>query len=52
MGPGVFSGNGGEIGEGVAERAQRVLQELRRRLGDPTRPVEEQDYLERLMKRY
>ena len=36
---------------GGAERARRVLQELRRRLADPSRPVEERDYLERLMKR-
>ncbi len=32
-----------------AERARRVLQELRRRLADPNRPVEERDYLERLI---
>ena len=36
---------------GVAERARRVLEELRRRLADPNRPIEERDYLERLMKR-
>jgi uncharacterized protein (TIGR02302 family) len=36
---------------GVAERARRVMEELRRRLADPTRPVDERDYLERLMKR-
>ncbi len=35
----------------VAERARRVLEELRRRLADPNRPIEERDYLERLMKR-
>ena len=35
---------------GVAERARRVLEELRRRLADPNRPIEERDYLERLMK--
>ncbi len=39
-------------GEGLAERAQKVLEELRRRLGDRMRPQEEQDYLERLLKRY
>ena len=39
-----------EIG-GVAERARRVMEELRRRLADPNRPVDERDYLERLMKR-
>jgi len=38
-------------GVGAAERAQRVMQELRRRLADPNRPGEERDYLERLMKR-
>jgi hypothetical protein len=27
-----------------------VLEELRRRLADPNRPVDERDYLERLMK--
>ena len=37
--------------EGPAERARRVLEELRRRLADPSRPYEERDYLERLMKR-
>jgi hypothetical protein len=36
---------------GAAERAQRVLEELRRRLADPNRPDEERDYLERLLKR-
>ena len=36
---------------GAAERARRVMEELRRRLADPTRPVDERDYLERLMKR-
>ncbi len=36
---------------GVAERARRVMEELRRRLADPNRPVDERDYLERLMKR-
>ncbi len=33
----------------VAERARRVMEELRRRLADPNRPVDERDYLERLM---
>ncbi|WP_165492763.1 TIGR02302 family protein [Lichenihabitans psoromatis] len=51
-GRGVAETRGTEIGEGVAARAQRVLQELRKRLGDPSRPQEEQDYLERLLKRY
>jgi uncharacterized protein (TIGR02302 family) len=36
---------------GAAERARRVIEELRRRLADPNRPVDERDYLERLMKR-
>lgn len=36
---------------GAAQRARRVMEELRRRLADPARPVEERDYLERLMKR-
>jgi uncharacterized protein (TIGR02302 family) len=36
---------------GAAERARRVMEELRRRLADPDRPVDERDYLERLMKR-
>ncbi len=36
---------------GAAERARRVMEELRRRLADPNRPVDERDYLERLMKR-
>jgi hypothetical protein len=35
-----------------AERARRVLEELRRRLGEPARPREELDYLERLLRRY
>jgi hypothetical protein len=38
-------------GADVAERARRVLQELRRRLADPNRPGDERDYLERLMRR-
>ena len=36
---------------GAAERAHRVMEELRRRLADPNRAVDERDYLERLMKR-
>ena len=35
----------------AAERARRVMEELRRRLADPARPADERDYLERLMKR-
>ncbi len=38
-------------GADVAERARRVLEELRRRLSDPSRPEEERDYFERLLKR-
>jgi uncharacterized protein (TIGR02302 family) len=34
-----------------AVRARRLQEELRRRLGQPERPVEELDYLERLLKR-
>lgn len=32
------------------ERARRILDDIRRRLGDPGRPNEERDYLDRLMK--
>jgi len=38
-------------GPDVAERARQVLEELRRRLADPSRPEEERDYFERLLKR-
>ena len=40
------------LGAPAAQRAQKVLEELRRRLSDPTRPQEEIEYLERLLKRY
>ena len=40
------------LGTPAAQRAQQVLEELRRRLGDPSRPRDERDYLERLLKRY
>lgn len=40
------------MGAPAAERARRVLEELRRRLGEPTRPQEELDYLDRLLRRY
>jgi uncharacterized protein (TIGR02302 family) len=40
------------LGVPAARRAQQVLEELRRRLSDPTRPQEELDYLGRLMQRY
>ena len=35
----------------AAERARRVMEELRRRLANPARPADERDYLERLMRR-
>jgi len=38
-------------GQSPAQRAQRILEELRRKLGDPTRPQEELDYFERLLRR-
>lgn len=37
--------------ESAIVRARRILDELRRRLGDPNRSVEERDYLERLLRR-
>ncbi|MDQ0396377.1 TIGR02302 family protein [Labrys monachus] len=36
-------------GETPAQRAERVIEELRRRLADPNRPKPETDYLERLL---
>ncbi|KAA2234367.1 TIGR02302 family protein [Salinarimonas soli] len=36
--------------ESAVQRARRILEELRRKLGDPTRPREELDYLERLLR--
>lgn len=39
-------------GATAAERAQRILEELRRRLSDPSRPSLELEYLERLLRRY
>jgi uncharacterized protein (TIGR02302 family) len=39
-------------GEIDVQRARRILEELRRRLGDPQRPQLELDYLERLLKDY
>ena len=41
---------GGDVRGSISERAQRVLEELRRRLGEPIRPREELDYLERLLR--
>lgn len=40
------------MGMPAAQRAQRVLEELRRRLSDPSRSQEELDYLERLLRPY
>jgi hypothetical protein len=40
------------MGVPAAQRAQRVLEELRRRLGDPSRAQDEIDYLERLLRSY
>jgi hypothetical protein len=37
--------------ESAVQRARRILEELRRKLGDPTRPQEELDYFERLLRR-
>jgi hypothetical protein len=37
-------------GEIDAQRVRRILEELRRRLGDPSRPQIELDYIERLLK--
>jgi uncharacterized protein (TIGR02302 family) len=39
-------------GEIDVQRARRILEELRRRLADPSRPQVELDYLERLLKEY
>lgn len=51
-GQGRIETRGRALDDSVAERAQRVLQELRRRLGDPSRSSEEMDYLERLLQHY
>ncbi len=40
-----------ELNESAAQRAQRILDELRRKLGDPSRPQEELEYFERLLRR-
>ena len=39
-------------GADTARRAARILEELRRRLSDPSRPSLELEYLERLLRRY
>ncbi|HRK25341.1 MAG TPA: TIGR02302 family protein, partial [Beijerinckiaceae bacterium] len=41
----------GEVRGTIAERAQRVLEELRKRFGEIERPREELDYIERLLRR-
>jgi hypothetical protein len=33
-----------------AQRARRILEDIRRRLGEPFRPMIERDYLERLLR--
>ena len=38
-----------ELGAIDAQRARRILEELRRRLGEADRPKDERDYLERLL---
>jgi uncharacterized protein (TIGR02302 family) len=40
-----------EPGGSASQRAQRILEELRRKLGDPSRPQDELDYFERLLRR-
>lgn len=46
-------GEGVEVpGEGEAGRTRAVIEELRRRLGEPGRDDEEVDYLERLLERF
>lgn len=37
--------------ESAVQRARRIMEELRRKLGDPSRPQEELDYFERLLRR-
>jgi uncharacterized protein DUF4175 len=37
--------------ESATERARRIMEELRRKLGDPSRRQEELDYFERLLRR-
>lgn len=46
---GVGAMESGEPGEAASTRARRILDELRRRLGDSERSREELDYLERLL---
>ena len=42
---------GGNVQGTISERAQRVLEELRKRFGEIERPREELDYIERLLRR-
>jgi len=47
--------NSGDIelpNEGDFQRARHIRDELRRRVGDETRPVPERDYIERLLRRF
>jgi Domain of unknown function (DUF4175) len=37
--------------ESAMQRARRIMEELRRKLGDPARPREELDYFDRLLRR-
>jgi hypothetical protein len=37
--------------ESAVARARRIMEELRRKLGDPARPREELDYFDRLLRR-
>ena len=37
--------------ESAVQRARRIMEELRRKLGDPARPREELDYFDRLLRR-
>ncbi len=37
--------------ESAVQRTRRIMEELRRKLGDPTRPQEELDYFDRLLRR-
>jgi hypothetical protein len=39
-------------GEIDVQKVRRILEELRRRLADPSRPQVELDYIERLLKEY
>ena len=48
---GIISGDTRVPGEAPQVRARRILEELRRRLGESLRPQEELEYLERLLRR-